>query len=506
MSADDNVPHAGGAHAVTTPAEDAPRRLSRAQKIHESTPPERNRVVDLLRALAITVVVIGHWTIIAVSAESGLEPHGVLDHARWTHPLTWIFQVMPIFFLVGGYSNALSWRSARRRNQTYAAWVRARLRRLGIPLVPLLIVWLIICAVSLAAGADPSTVRLASQMALIPTWFLASYLMVIAVAPACFVLWERFGWWSVLGGILLAGVVDAVSISLGSPLLGYPNYLIVWAAFHQLGFAWVDGRLSRASTRWALIGIGAAGLALLVGLGPYPVSMISAAGDAISNSSPTRVTMAFLGLVQAGVVLLLEKPLAALMQRPRLWFLAVMVNLRIMTWFLWHLTAMVGVGTLLWWLASAGGGSSAGAGHAASAPGPLATAAGHSAGAGHSAAGDPGPLATVAQALLPEPLSGTWWATRPLWWLALLLVTAVLVLVFGRFESVPADPRPAPPLWQPLTAAVCIVAGLGVLAGSGMVSARTGTLMWWLPLLPIAGVLCFGVVNWRPRSRDTLEP
>lgn len=78
--------------------------MSRAEKVDAATPESRNRVVDFLRAAAITVVVLGHWTIIAVDADGGILPHGVLDGAAWTHPLTWVFQVMPIFFLVGGYS------------------------------------------------------------------------------------------------------------------------------------------------------------------------------------------------------------------------------------------------------------------------------------------------------------------------------------------------------------------------------------------------------------------
>jgi hypothetical protein len=98
-------------------------RPSRAEQVDAATPASRNRVVDFLRAAAITVVVLGHWTIIAVDADGGILPHGVLDGATWTHPLTWVFQVMPIFFLVGGYSNALSWRSARRKDVGYAEWL-----------------------------------------------------------------------------------------------------------------------------------------------------------------------------------------------------------------------------------------------------------------------------------------------------------------------------------------------------------------------------------------------
>ncbi|MFK3632133.1 acyltransferase family protein, partial [Klebsiella pneumoniae] len=75
----------------------------------------------------------------------------------WTHPLTWVFQVMPIFFLVGGYSNGLSWRSARRKEIGYAEWLRTRLRRLGIPLIPLLLAWLAIGVVAVALGAPHAT-------------------------------------------------------------------------------------------------------------------------------------------------------------------------------------------------------------------------------------------------------------------------------------------------------------------------------------------------------------
>ena len=427
-------------------------RLSRAEKVDAATPASRNRVVDFLRAAAITVVVLGHWTIIAVDADGGILPHGVLDGATWTHPLTWIFQVMPIFFLVGGYSNALSWRSARRKDVGYGQWLRTRLRRLGIPLIPLLLAWLVIGVVAVAAGAPNATVQLASQMALIPTWFLAAYLMVIIVAPPCLLLWERFGWFSILGVLALAAVVDALSLVADQPLLGYPNYLLVWAAFHQVGYAWLDGRLAGTGKRLLLAVIGLVGLLLLVTVGPYPISMITSAADDISNSSPTRITMAFLGMLQAGLVLSLEKPLTALLARPGLWFVTVLVNQRIMTWFLWHLTVMVGLAHVL--------------------------------------------LALDARLLLPEPLSGVWWATRPLWALVLLALTGVVVLVIGRLETPRSDDNPAPPVWKPLAAGVTVIAGLAVMANAGVVN-ESGVAWWW-PLLPVVGMWVFGVISTRP--------
>ncbi|WP_166828030.1 acyltransferase family protein [Brevibacterium limosum] len=429
--------------------------LAQARKVDEATPDTRSREVDFLRAAAITVVVLGHWTIIAVSVDGGIDPHGLLDQARWTHPLTWVFQVMPIFFLVGGYSNALSWRLARRRQTGYAEWLRARLRRLGLPLIPLLLVWLATCVIALAAGAEPASVQLASQMALVPTWFLAAYLLVVIVAPPCLILWERWGWWSIIVGVGLAGLIDLISIVAESRLAGYPNYLLVWASFHQFGYAWLDGRLTSLKRCLLLFVIGAVGLGLLVGFGPYPVSMITAGTDTISNSAPTRVTMAFLGMAQAGIVLILQRPLAKLLRSPGLWLLTVLVNQRIMTWFLWHLTSLTALANAL--------------------------------------------VALGADALLPTPLTGIWWLTRPLWALVLLAITGVLVVIFGRFETPAPDDRPAPPMWMPIAASATICAGLAIMADTGMVD---DGVTWIWPLLPLIGMVAFGVVR-LPGRRTT---
>ena len=172
--------------------------LTTVRTLAAATPATRNRVVDLLRAGAICVVVLGHWLIAAVVVRDGeLVPGHLLELASWTHPLTWVFQVMPVFFLVGGYANALSWRSARARDVPYAGWLRSRLRRLLVPVVPLLLTWLAATSVAYAAGVPSGTLRTASQVALVPTWFLAAYVVVCAVAPATLWLWERLGWWSV---------------------------------------------------------------------------------------------------------------------------------------------------------------------------------------------------------------------------------------------------------------------------------------------------------------------
>jgi peptidoglycan/LPS O-acetylase OafA/YrhL len=419
----------------------------------QATPPSRNRVVDGLRALAITVVVVGHWLVAAVVVRDGeLVPGAVLDLAPWSHPLTWVFQVMPVFFLVGGYANALSWRSARRSGVTYAAWLRARLLRLGTPVVPLLLAWLAMASTAYTLGVPGTTLRLASQVALVPTWFLAAYVLVVAVTPVTLALWERMRWWSVLGGLMVSLAVDAVSIGTGEVLIGFANYLFAWATVHQLGYAWLDGALATRTRRLALAGAGLLGLVVALWPGPYPVSMIGIDGAELNNSSPTRVTMLLLGMLQAGVILLLDRRIGALLARPRVWLATVAVSARIMTLYLWHLTAMVlviGASVIL-------GGFG----------------------------------------LRTEPLSAGWWLTRPLWIGVLALVVVAAIALLGRFETPRREDRPAPPTWLAVVACLLTCGGLAVMAKFGIVDEDGVNWVW--PLLPIAAQVLMRTV---PRRR-----
>jgi hypothetical protein len=172
-----------------------------ARQLAQTTPESRNRVVDLFRAVSIVIVVLGHWTMAAVTVRAGIQAGNILSLAGWTHPFTWLFQVMPVFFLVGGYANALSWRSARRRGTGYGAWLRSRARRLMLPVMPVLVSWLVAGWLTLRLGFDWQTLRLASTVALMPTWFLAAYIVVTATAPAALWLWQRWHWWSVAAGL-----------------------------------------------------------------------------------------------------------------------------------------------------------------------------------------------------------------------------------------------------------------------------------------------------------------
>ena len=418
------------------------------QRLADATPPERNRVIDLLRTASILVVVFGHWLMAAVTVDGGeLIPGHLLILADWTHPLTWVFQVMPVFFLVGGYANGLSWRSARRRGEGYGSWLRARLRRLALPVVPLLLFWTAGGWLGLQLGLNWEVLQLASQVALVPTWFLAAYVVIVTIAPIGLWVWERWGWWSITTGIALAGLCDYLSIALGVIPVGFLNYVLVWGTVHQIGYAWLDGTIEELWKRGLMAAVGLIGTLLLVGLGPYPVAMVGLDTSEITNSYPPRVTLAFLGMFQAGLALMAEKPLQRLMQRKGAWTFVVGVSARIMTLYLWHLTAMV----IVIGLSLAAGGFGLGA----------------------------------------EPLGGVWWLTRPVWFLVLGVVTIGLVAVFGRFETPVSDLRPAPPWWRPVVAVLGICAGLGLLAAIGI--ADDDGLNGLVLSLPIIGVVLGGV-------------
>lgn len=434
--------------------------LSRARDLAEATPPTRNRVVDLIRVGSILVVVFGHWLMAAITFQDGeLVPGHLLELADWTHPLTWVFQVMPLFFFVGGYSNALSWRSARKRGETYGEWLRARLRRLALPVVPLLLVWAIGGWIGLRLGLDWEILQLASRVALVPTWFLAAYVVIVTLAPPALFIWERFGWWSIAGGVALGCLADLVSIRGGVVPVGFLNYVFVWGTVHQLGYAWVDGGLTGTGRRLALGLVGLGAVLALVRFGPYPVAMVGLDTAQVTNSYPPRVTLTFLGMFQAGLVLLAEPTLTRLMANVRAWTAVVLVSARIMTLYLWHLTAMVIVIGLT--------------------------------------------LLVDGWGLGLRPLTGAWWLTRPVWFAVLAVPTLALMAIFGRWERPERDERPAPQAWRPVLAVLLICAGLGFLAAIGI--ADEEGLNGLVLSLPVIGVVVGGVAR-TPWDREAVSP
>jgi fucose 4-O-acetylase-like acetyltransferase len=432
-----------------------------ARDLARQAPSTRNRYVDFLRAASIMVVVFGHWLMAAPQVlPDGLRFDHLLSVTRWTHFLTWILQVMPIFFLVGGYANAVSLRSAYRKGEPYGAWLRARLRRLVLPVLPLLAIWTAGAFILLQSGFDRTLIRVSSQAALVPVWFLAAYVIVVALTPITLQAWDRFGWNAIIVTGALAGLMDILSIGLDLSLFGYLNYIFVWGTVHSLGYAWADSKLGGVAHRLIASAAGLAVTAVLVYFGPYPVAMVGLDTTGVNNSQPPKVTLLTLALFQAGLILALEGPARKWLERERVWANVVLVNGRIMTIYLWHLTAMITLigGSLLF-----------------------------------DGIGLRIPVDT------PE-----WWLTRPIWMAALVVMTIPFILVFGRYERPNPDNRPAPPLWRPIAAVVVTCAGLGLLAYAG-ISDEKGLNGLTLSL-PFAAAIAGGIGGARRWERKNREP
>ncbi len=322
---------------------------SQARKMAEMTPPERNRYVDFLRAVSITVVIVGHWLIATYYYADGELTFGhLLKQRPQMHWLTWLFQVMPIFFIVGGYAHAVSLESAKRKGIGYAEWLASRLNRLVSPLLALIVAWAVIALLMKLGGAGRGVIRFSSQAALIPTWFLAIYIVIVMLAPIMYRTWERFGYLSFWCLVALAAVTDVAFFALDIKWLGFTNYFWVWLAIHQLGFAWRDNRLGGPLMLLIASAIALAVLYLMTSLGPYPLAMVGSPDENLSNTRPPKATLLALGIFQFGLLLAIEGPMRRVLTSVRLWAATVLVNSMIMTVYLWHITVMVVIVGLLY--------------------------------------------------------------------------------------------------------------------------------------------------------------
>ncbi|MEU3046457.1 acyltransferase [Streptomyces sp. NPDC006984] len=417
------------------------------RELARNTPGTRDRYADLLRVASLATVVCGHWLMAAVTAEGRVG--NLLAALPGLQVLTWVLQVMPVFFFVGGFAHALTFRSLRRRlpaRSLYAAFLHGRSRRLLAPTAVFVLVWTAAALAAALLGADRGPVGAALRLVAQPLWFIGVYLAVVALTPPLLRLHERAGARVPLALAGAVAVVDLLRFALGVPYVGFLNFALVWLAVHQLGFLRADGMIRRPGL---LAAAGLAGAAALVALGPYPLSMVGMPGEEVSNMAPPTLALLCHALWLVGAVELLRGPGTRLAGRARVWRAVVAANGVAMTAFLWHLTAMLGVYAAL--------------------------------------------LAVGAP--LPAPATGAWWAQVPPRLAAAAVFTALLVAVFRRFE-VPgasgASPRPGSGPLAAVGAALCLfgVLGLSLVGFGGILDGRTAVLV----AVPVSAPAALAVV------------
>ncbi|MCX4610595.1 acyltransferase [Streptomyces mirabilis] len=309
-----------------------------ARRVDAATPAERDRAVDALRAFAILGVVLGHWLVTALVADGGaLHTASPLQHMPWLAPISWVFQTLAVFFLVGGHVATKSYASARARGTTYGQWLRARLTRLFKPVAAVLTLWTVATVGLLASGTGVDTVHTLVKLALSPLWFLLVFAGLTAATP----LLTRL---NPLWPLAVVLHVDLMRFGLGGPSwLGWVNVAAGWMVPYTLGAAWTRGELDRRRAGWVLLLCGAAATVVLVTWAGYPASMVGVPGAAVSNLNPPTLAAVTFGVAQCGLALLLREPLRRWLRRPLAWAAVALVNLSAMTIFLWHQTSMMAV-------------------------------------------------------------------------------------------------------------------------------------------------------------------
>jgi fucose 4-O-acetylase-like acetyltransferase len=299
---------------------------------------ERNRYADLLRVVAIFAVVYGHWVLTDITySRSRLSGVDALEYVSWGRWVTLPLQVMPVFFLVGGYANAVSWTAHSARGEAWTSWVRGRATRLLWPTSIYVAVATIAAGVGMANGLPSGELAQAGWLIALHLWFLPVYLLLIAITPVMLAAQRRWGLAVPAAMAIAAGGVDAGVLGAHLPLIGFANYFLVWGSAHQWGFAWRDGSLTRDRRRpWLLAGAGLALLAGLLAWSPFPVDMIGA-GERITNTGPPSVALLALAATETGLLLAIEPVVNRLLARGRWWRLVTWLNRKVMNIYLWHM-------------------------------------------------------------------------------------------------------------------------------------------------------------------------
>lgn len=395
-----------------TPSADSPRTpASAAPGSSTGSSTGRNPYVDWLRAFSLIVVVLWHWAFTILQWRAN-GPHATspLGFTKGFWALTWLFQVMPLFFYIGGYVHLRSWQRARERGVGLGRFVLRRLRQLAVPGTLLVLTWTALGTfIGWYFNLDGAG-RLV-KLVVSPLWFLAVYLMLIALLPVSLWLHRRFG---VLTLVWLAGLamcVDVARFHYHVEGVGWLNMVVVWALAHQAGFFYDDVVHASRRTDWALLWGGLFGLIGMVFSGLYPGSMVGVPGERFSNMAPPTFVMVALLIFQIGVVEVLRPAMLVRLARPRWQTVNQVINRFALPLFLFHTTGMAIARFLTWRF--------------------------------------------LDDDLQDTPVGLTWWLTRPLAVIFPLICTLPVIWLFGRRWTTsaktpatgasPAQPSPTSP-------------------------------------------------------------
>ena len=350
---------------------------------------DREVYLDFVRAMSLIVVVIFHWafTILEFRPDQ-VKANNPIGTTPGLWALTWVLQVVPLFFFVGGYIHFRSWEKARARGVTRWRFVATRWRALLVPALSVIAVWV---AIGTAIGLIKHVPWISSGVILVisPLWFLGVYLVLDALAPATVWLHRRWGVRVIAVLVAIAMGLDLLRFVRGYGWAGWLNLLVIWSFCHQMGMHYGSLVGLRRRARWMLVLGGFIALLVLTTLAPYPRSMVGVPADGISNAAPPTLAMGALLMLQVGIALILrDRVTKRLTTSPRWAAVNDLVGRFSLPLYLLHTTGFaVALGVVYLGLSY----------------------------------------------LPPSAPSGTWWMERPIWIALTAVVTAPIVLWGSRW-------------------------------------------------------------------------
>ncbi|GAA2846753.1 acyltransferase family protein [Paenarthrobacter ilicis] len=422
--------------------------------LNGSGPATRDLVVDFIRVACMFAVVAVHLLMMGISVDrAGIGVGNPLTSLSWFAQGTWFGQVMPLFFVVGGFASITSWRSLRRKGGDAGDYLRNRVLRLVRPTVALYAFLAAALWIATAAGVPGDLLSVIAVGAGVQLWFLAAYLICQAMVPLMARFHEQAPYRTLAALAAGAVVVDVVRLGLeqnpwgfDSNPIGLLNMVFVWGMLQQLGFLYADGFFDRFA-RWHLVLAAIACYVAMIPLthaGPYPVDMLT-------NQNPPMFPLILVGLAHVLLVKAVYPVLQRFVQVGWVQKVMFVVGSRAMTIYLWHLPLIIAMFG----------------------------------------------IALVLRLPFPEPASAEWWLTRPLfyvaaWALVLLVSTPLVRLELATTALAPGAPRPA--MWRIAAGTVLAVIPPFVVMRSGL---DTANATWGLVLLVAAVALVTGRVTGR---------
>ena len=297
----------------------------------------RDVAIDAIRTWSLAVVVAGHFIMQIMFWQPDGIPVGsnTLSSAPAWPFVTWVLQVMPLFFLAGGAVNRASW---ERFTGTYAQWLWKRLQRLLRPTLFLLaglgIIFTFLTFVGNERVLEPLCIGMVG-----PLWFLAIYVPVISLTGITSRLHQRYGVKVIVVLALATVIFDALRFMVNSNL-SIPNVLVAWIIAHQLGYFYADG-VNRSVAGAIAVAALISNVLLTQVFRLYPTSMVGLPSDATSNANPPSVAMLMHLLFLCCGFIFLSERIRAFFSRPRPAKATAQFGVLAMSLYLWHMPVLV---------------------------------------------------------------------------------------------------------------------------------------------------------------------